>query len=112
MLDYEVGDEYPGYQIKLHEAFDKFYKTYVLGTEEKSVRNYITNSFFDADIYDDCPSSEIDKVFYEYLHNGLKSAIEKYGESVEKRYKELDFFIKAIVNQFIYEWWDKWFSSY
>ena len=36
MLDYEVGDEYPGYQIKLHEAFDKFYKTYVLGTEEKT----------------------------------------------------------------------------
>ncbi len=89
MFDNEVGDVYPEYQIKLHEAFDKFYKTYVLGTEEKSVRNYITNSFFDADIYDDCPSSEIDKVFYEYLHNGLKSAIEKYGESVEKRYKEI-----------------------
>ncbi len=89
MFDNEVGDVYPEYQRKLHEAFDKFYKTYVLGTEEKSVRNYITSSFLDIDIYDDCPFSEIDKVFYEYLHNGLKSAIETYGESVEKRYKEI-----------------------
>ncbi len=74
----------------LWDAFDKFFKTYVLETEDRETRQYITNSFGDNKLYDDvCASFEVDKVFYEYLHKGLESAVEKFGNSVKENYKEL-----------------------
>ena len=54
------------------------------------MRQYITHSFGDNKLYDDIGTSfEINPVFYEYLHKGLKNAIEKFSNSVKKKYKEL-----------------------
>ena len=78
-------------QRMLWIAFDKFYKTYILGTENVATRQYITYSFGDNKLYDDCGSYyEVNKVFYEYLHKGLKNAIDKYGDSVKEKYQKLN----------------------
>lgn len=72
------------------DAFDKFFKAYVLGTEDREIRQFITNSFGDNKLYDDiCTSYEVNQVFYEYLHKGLESAIEKFGNSVKEKYKSI-----------------------
>lgn len=78
-------------QHVLWQAFDKFFKAYVLGTEDRKTRQYITNSFGDNKLYDDVNSFcfEVNKVFYEYLHKGLKSAINKFSDSAKEKYKEL-----------------------
>lgn len=74
----------------LWNAFNKFFKAYVLGTEDVAMRQYITNSFGDNKLYDDIGMSyEVNQVFYEYLHNGLESAIKKFGNSVKENYKKL-----------------------
>lgn len=75
----------------LWQAFDKFFKAYVLGTEDRKTRQYITNCFGDNKLYDDVDSIcfEVNKVFYEYLHKGLKSAIDKFGNSAKEKYEEL-----------------------
>lgn len=74
----------------LWDAFDKFFKAYVLGTEDREIRQFITNSFGDNKLYDAIGTSyEVNKVFYEYLHKGLESAIEKFGNSVKENYKKL-----------------------
>lgn len=74
----------------LWNAFNKFFKAYVLGTEDREMRQYITNSFGDNKLYDDiCTSYEVNQVFYEYLHNGLESAIKKFSNSVKENYKKL-----------------------
>lgn len=74
----------------LWDAFDKFFKAYVLGTEDREIRQFITNSFGDNKLYDDIGTSyEVNQVFYEYLHKGLESAIEKFGNSVKENYKKL-----------------------
>lgn len=72
------------------DAFDKFFKAYVLGTEDREIRQFITNSFGDNKLYDDIGTSyEVNQVFYEYLHNGLESAVEKFSNSVKENYKKL-----------------------
>ncbi|MDE7438964.1 MAG: hypothetical protein K2N23_00385, partial [Clostridia bacterium] len=72
------------------DAFDKFFKAYVLGTEDVALRQYITNSFGDNELYDDIGTSyEVNQVFYEYLHKGLESVIEKFSNSVKEKYKKL-----------------------
>ncbi len=72
------------------DAFDKFFKAYVLGTEDREIRQFITNSFGDNKLYDDIGTSyEVNQVFYEYLHNGLESAIKKFSNSVKENYKKL-----------------------
>ena len=77
-------------QSVIWRAFDKFFKAYVLGTEDVATRRYITNSFCDNELYDSYGSSfEVNQVFYEYLHKGLDNAIEKFGDSVKEKYKEL-----------------------
>lgn len=74
----------------LWQAFDKFFKAYVLGTEDIAIRQYITNSFGDNKLYDDIGTSyEVNQVFYEYLHKGLESAIEKFSDSVKEKYKRI-----------------------
>lgn len=89
--DYEeYDDDSNNDQYHLWQAFDKFFKAYILGTEDKEIRNYITNSYCDNRVYDELAKMrEVDKVFYEYLHCGLKSAVDKYGDSVKKRYEEI-----------------------
>lgn len=78
-------------QDVLWRAFDKFFKAYVLGTEDVEVRRFITNSFRDNGLYDNIDASyEVNQVFYEYLHKGLESAVEKYGNSVKEKYKKLE----------------------
>lgn len=75
----------------LWQAFDKFFKTYVLGTEDISTRQFITNNFGDNKLYDVCGEHfKVNQVFYEYLHKSLESAIEKYGNSIKEKYKELN----------------------
>lgn len=75
----------------LWRAFNKFFKAYVLGTEDIATRKFITNSFFSNEIYDDIAEFyEVNQVFYEYLHKGLDSAIDKFGDSVKRKYKELN----------------------
>lgn len=79
-----------GYHDVLWRAFDKFFKAYVLGTEEQKTRQYITNSYGDNKLYDERVNyCEINKVFYEYLHNGLDCAVDKFGSSVKERYNKL-----------------------
>lgn len=75
----------------LWQAFDKFFKAYVLGTEDRKTRQYITNSFGDNKLYDDVDSIhfEINKVFYEYLHKGLKSAINEFSNITKEKYEKL-----------------------
>lgn len=74
----------------LWQAFDKFFKAYVLGTEDIAIRQCITNSFGDNKLYDDIGTSyEVNQVFYEYLHKGLESAIEKFSDSVKEKYKRI-----------------------
>ncbi len=74
----------------LWDAFDKFFKAYVLGTEDREIRQFITNSFGDNKLYDDIGTSyEVNQVFYEYLHKGLESAIEKFSDSVKEKYKRI-----------------------
>ncbi len=74
----------------LWDAFDKFFKAYVLGTEDRGIRQFITNSFGDNELYDVIGTSyEVNKVFYEYLHKGLESAVEKFSNSVKENYKKL-----------------------
>ncbi len=74
----------------LWDAFDKFFKAYVLGTEDREIRQFITNSFGDNKLYDDIGMSyEVNQVFYEYLHKGLESAIEKFSDSVKEKYKRI-----------------------
>lgn len=74
----------------LWQAFDKFFKAYVLETEDIGVRRYITNSFGDNKLYDDISAfHEVDQVFYEYLHKGLESTVEKFSNNVKEKYKEL-----------------------
>ncbi len=71
----------------LWQAFDKFFKAYVLGTDDKEIRQFITYSYHNDDLYDDHKLSyQINKVFYEYLHNGLENAIEKYSKKVKENY--------------------------
>lgn len=80
------------YQRTLWQAFDKFYKAFVLGTEEKQTRNYIAYNLGDNRLYDDYSSHcvyEVNRVFYEYLHHGLKNAISKYGDSVKTKYNKI-----------------------
>lgn len=88
---YSIDHDHIKEQSVLWHAFDKFFKAYVLGTEEVETRRYITNSHGDNGLYDDYNLAwgEINKVFYEYLHNGLKSAIEKFGNSVKEKYKNI-----------------------
>ncbi len=77
-------------QIVAWRAFDKFFKAYVLGTEDVATRRYITNSFSDNGLYDSYGSSyEVNQVFYEYLHKGLDNAIEKFGDTVKENYIKL-----------------------
>lgn len=72
-------------------AFDKFFKASVLGTDDLETRKFITVSFYNNELYDACSEYyEVNKVFYEYLHNGLESAILKYGDSVKDNYKSLE----------------------
>lgn len=75
----------------LWNAFDKFFKAYVLGTEDRETRQYITNSFGDNELYDDVHNVnfEVNKVFYEYLHKGLANAIDKFSNRVKEKYEEL-----------------------
>lgn len=74
----------------LWQAFDKFFKAYVLGTEDVAMRQFITNSFGDNKLYDDIGTAyEVNQVFYEYLHKGLESAVEKFSNSVKENYKKL-----------------------
>ena len=88
---YSIDHDHIKEQSVLWHAFDKFFKAYVLGTEEVETRRHITNSHGDNGLYDDYNLAwgEINKVFYEYLHNGLKSAIEKFGNSVKEKYKNI-----------------------
>ncbi len=75
--------------IVLWRAFDKFFKAYVLGTEDVTTRQFITNSFGDNELYDNVGSSyEVNQVFYTYLHKGLDNAIEKFCDSVKEKYKK------------------------
>lgn len=78
-------------QLTLWRAFDKFFQAYILGTEERKTRRFITYSLGDTELYGDCARNyEANQVFYEYLHKGLDSAIEKFGDSVKEKYKELN----------------------
>ena len=77
------------YQHTLWQAFDKFYKAIALGTEEKETRNYIAYSLGDKGLYDSNSFYEVNRVFYEYLHHGLKNAISKYGDSVKTKYNQI-----------------------
>lgn len=78
-------------QLTLWQAFDKFFKAYILGTEEIKTRQFITNSFGDNKLYDSRSNHfEVNQVFYEYLHKGLESAIAEFGNSVREKYKELN----------------------
>jgi len=77
-------------QRTLWQAFDKFFKAYVLGTEDPQTRSFITYSLGDKDLYDDYRTNyEVNRVFYEYLHNGLEKAISKFNNSVKENYKKL-----------------------
>ncbi len=74
----------------LWDAFDKFFKAYVLGTVDREIRQFITNSFGDNKLYDDIGTSyEVNQVFYEYLHKGLESAVKEFSNSVKENYKKL-----------------------
>ena len=78
-------------QAVLWRAFDKFFKTYILETDDVETRRFITNSFGDNELYDNIGSNnEVNQVFYEYLHKGLECAVEKYGNSVKEKYKKLE----------------------
>lgn len=75
-------------QFTLWQAFDKFFKAYILETEDIKVRQFITNSFGDNKLYDDRSNHfEVNQVFYEYLHKGLESAIAQFGNLVRENYK-------------------------
>lgn len=77
-------------QLTMWLAFDKFFKAYVLGTEDIAARSYITNRIGDSGLYEYfCNDYEVNQVFYEYLHSGLERAIEKYADSVKQKYKNL-----------------------
>ncbi len=79
-------------QHTLWQAFDKFYKAFVLGTEEKEVRNFIARDLGDNRVYDKRSSYsdyEVNRVFYEYLHHGLKNAISKYGDRVKTKFNQI-----------------------
>ncbi|MDE5619474.1 MAG: hypothetical protein K2I80_02980, partial [Ruminococcus sp.] len=80
---------FDNYQHTLWQAFDKFYKAIVLGTEEKEIRNYIAYSLGDKGLYDSNSFYEVNRVFYEYLHHGLKNAISKYGDSVKTKFNQI-----------------------
>lgn len=74
-------------QQTLMFAFNKFYLCYVLKTDDKKTRDYLTN-LFGNELFDEKSNiCEINKVFYEYLHKGLDSAIEKYFKSVKEKYE-------------------------
>lgn len=74
-------------QQTLMSAFNKFYLCYALKTEDKKTRSFLTHCFGE-DLFDEKSSiCEINKVFYEYLHKGLDSAIEKYSNSVKEKYE-------------------------
>lgn len=73
----------------LEMALNKLLLTYVLGTEEKETRNYITHSFGDRTICEDLSDfGSISKIFHGYLYNGLEFVIEKYQAKIIEKYKK------------------------
>ena len=73
----------------LEMALNKLLLTYILGTEEKEARNYITHSFGDRTICEDLSDfGGISKIFHGYLYNGLEFVIEKYQAKIIERYKK------------------------
>lgn len=73
----------------LEMALNKLLLTYVLGTEEKETRNYITHSFGDRTICEDLSDfSSISKIFHGYLYNGLEFVIENYQTKIIDKYKK------------------------
>jgi dsRNA-specific ribonuclease len=73
----------------LEMALNKLLLTYVLGTEEKETRNYITHSFGDRTICEDLSDfGSISKIFHGYLYSGLEFVIEKYQAKIIEKYKK------------------------
>lgn len=73
----------------LEMALNKLLLTYVLGTEEKETRNYITHSFGDRTICEDLSDfGSISKIFHGYLYNGLEFVTEKYQAKIIEKYKK------------------------
>ena len=73
----------------LEMALNKLLLTYILGTEEKEARNYITHSFGDRTICEDLSDfGGISKIFHGYLYNGLEFVIENYQEKIIDKYKK------------------------
>lgn len=73
----------------LEMALNKLLLTYVLGTEEKETRNYITHSFGDRTICEDLSDfGSISKIFHGYLYNGLEFVIENYQAKIMDKYKK------------------------
>ena len=73
----------------LETALNKLLLTYVLGTEKKETRNYITHSFGDRTICEDLSDfGSISKILHGYLYNGLEFVIEKYQAKIIEKYKK------------------------
>lgn len=72
----------------LWRAFDKVFLAYSLGTEDVAIRRFLTNNYGISDVYGDKCGYVVNKVFYEYLHNGLEQAINKYEKQIQENYKK------------------------
>ncbi len=78
------------YQGMMWNALNKFLLSYILGTERKETRNFITKSSGQTEIYGkECSYNKNLPIFNEYAYNDVDYVIKKYGNIIKENYSKL-----------------------
>lgn len=75
-------------QSMLWNALNKALLVISLGTDDKSKRNFITQSFGNTAAYGEEHNYGVSWAFYDYLKDGLPFVLEKYGDTIRAYYQK------------------------